>query len=201
MIYRCVMFIDRFPQKSPMNSGSFAKRDLQLKASCASLSPCTKITRNLIRQHSHISGMDRRHKCGKARHGFARNCIYFGRQTWNHFLHVFMIKNIIGYKNDVVLNILCLWDSHLKFKSIQWFCFWHHDCKWNVSQQRSVRLGPSALQTWDSFMVYGIGNFSTSCSVALPDRPNLFRFNNLVQNWHGVLQCTLQGWCAHLVGS
>ena len=102
------MFAGHFPQKSPMISGSFAKRDLQLKASCASLSPCTKITRNLIRQHSHVSGTDRRHKCGKARDGVARNCIYFGRQTRNHILHVVMIKKMTQHKNDVILNILCL---------------------------------------------------------------------------------------------
>jgi len=34
--------IGRFPQKSPIISGSFAKRDLQLKASYASLPPCSK---------------------------------------------------------------------------------------------------------------------------------------------------------------
>jgi len=36
-----VSFIDHFPQKSPMISGSFAKNDLQPKASYGSLPPCT----------------------------------------------------------------------------------------------------------------------------------------------------------------
>ena len=31
-----------FPQKSPTLGGSFAERDLQIKASCASLPPCTR---------------------------------------------------------------------------------------------------------------------------------------------------------------
>ena len=39
----CLIFIGHFPQKSPIIGGSFAKRDLQLKASCASSRPCTKI--------------------------------------------------------------------------------------------------------------------------------------------------------------
>ena len=33
-----------FPQKSPISSGSFAKNDLQLKATYASFSPCTVIS-------------------------------------------------------------------------------------------------------------------------------------------------------------
>jgi len=37
---RCLIFIGHFPQKSPVISGSFAKRDLHLKASYASLSSC-----------------------------------------------------------------------------------------------------------------------------------------------------------------
>ena len=36
------VFMSPFPQKSPVISGSFAERDLQLKASYASLIPCCK---------------------------------------------------------------------------------------------------------------------------------------------------------------
>ena len=36
-----VAFIGHFPQKSPTISGSFAERDLQLKAFYASLRPCS----------------------------------------------------------------------------------------------------------------------------------------------------------------
>ena len=42
-IHRMPYLHRSFPQKSPISSGSFAKNDLQLKATYASFSPCTVI--------------------------------------------------------------------------------------------------------------------------------------------------------------
>jgi len=50
----CRIFIGRFSQKSPMIAGSFAKNDMQLKASYGSWPPCTSYFALYIYTHIYV---------------------------------------------------------------------------------------------------------------------------------------------------
>jgi len=68
----CLICIGQFSQKSPMNSGSFAKNDLQLKSYYGSSPPCTTSRRALAMSSPHTLQYTASH--GKTLQHTARHC-------------------------------------------------------------------------------------------------------------------------------
>jgi len=49
----CLIFVGHSPQKSPIISGSFAKNDVQLEASCGSWPPCNDTRKETLHTQTH----------------------------------------------------------------------------------------------------------------------------------------------------
>jgi len=71
----CLISIGHFLQKSPIIGGSFAKNDLQLKASCGSSPPCTYLWREYVM--SQLSKSCECHHMVSWRHEWVRRRIIY----------------------------------------------------------------------------------------------------------------------------